>query len=204
MASPFTTPTSSMAQIVRVRGDGAGGALDRGSERKPLTPKQVSRTARLRSLCATNPMQVIVIPFRLREAHDPEYAIFRRSDDAKWQPIAGGAEDAETPVEAARREASEEAGLPFSTPLYELQSLDSVPVFFPRPRNLARRSVLVPQICFAADATDLELEISDERTKIEWLDYDSATARPAYQSNATALWELNERLKRRDLPCLVQ
>lgn len=72
------------------------------------------------------PMQVIVIPFRLREAHDPEYALFRRSD-AKWQPIAGGAEDAETPAGAARREAAEEAGLPYSTPLYELQSLDSSP-----------------------------------------------------------------------------
>ncbi|MEO8557150.1 MAG: hypothetical protein ABI474_10800 [Actinomycetota bacterium] len=59
---------------------------------------------------------------------------------------------------------------------------------------------VVPQFAFAADATDLELEISDEHTKIEWLDYDGAIARLAYQSNGTALWELNERLKRRDLP----
>jgi dATP pyrophosphohydrolase len=150
-------------------------------------------------------MQVIVIAFRLREAHDPEYAPLRTSDDAKWQPIAGGAEDFEMPSEAARREAFEEAGLPTSVPLYALQSLDSVPVIHFQVRDLWPADLyVVPQFSFGADATDVEIEISDEHTRIEWLDYDSATALLAYQSNATALWELHQRLKRRDLPTPVR
>jgi 8-oxo-dGTP pyrophosphatase MutT (NUDIX family) len=44
------------------------------------------------------------VPFRVR-ADDHAFAIFRRADDGAWQWIPGGGEDAETLVEAARREA---------------------------------------------------------------------------------------------------
>jgi dihydroneopterin triphosphate diphosphatase len=146
-------------------------------------------------------MQVVVIPFRIREGGDPEYALFRRTDDAKWQPIAGGAEDSETASMAARREASEEAGLPSAAPLYQLQALDTVPVVHFQSRETWPADLyVVPQFSFGIDATSLDLEISHEHTQFDWLDYAEATARLAYQSNATALWELHERVRRGDLP----
>jgi dATP pyrophosphohydrolase len=151
------------------------------------------------------PMQVVLIPFRRRDGQDPQYALFQRSDDGNWQPIAGGAEDSETPAEAARREAQEEARLPLRTPLYRLQAFDTVPVIHFEARDQWPEDLyVVPQYTFAADASDVEIEISDEHTQYEWLGFDAATSRLAYQSNAIALWELNERLKRHDLPGPIQ
>lgn len=147
------------------------------------------------------PMQVVVIPFRKRADGEPEFALFRRSDDAKWQPIAGGAEDSETAPMAARREASEEAGLPSTTPLYQLQAMDTVPVIHFKGRETWPSNLyVVPQFSFGADATDLDLVVSREHTQFDWLTFPDATARLTYQSNANALWELHERLQRGNLP----
>jgi len=72
------------------------------------------------------PFQVLVLPFRHREGR-LEFAIFRRADDGSWQGIAGGGEDGESPVEAARREAAEEAAIPMSAPLYRLRATGRIP-----------------------------------------------------------------------------
>jgi dATP pyrophosphohydrolase len=48
------------------------------------------------------PFQIVVIPFRV-VGTQYEYAIFRRADHAVWQWIAGGGEDSESPLAAARR-----------------------------------------------------------------------------------------------------
>ena len=53
------------------------------------------------------PIQVLVIPFRI--GSEPEFAVFHRSDEEMWQFIAGGVEDQEDAMQAARREAEEEA-----------------------------------------------------------------------------------------------
>ena len=74
------------------------------------------------------PFQVLVLLFRRTQSAGIEYAVFRRSDDCVWQGIAGGGEDDETALEAARREAHEEGGIPVSAPLYPLKMADHVPV----------------------------------------------------------------------------
>lgn len=48
-------------------------------------------------------MQVLVIPYKMINGK-AEYCIFKRSDALYWQFIAGGGEDKETPLEAAKRE----------------------------------------------------------------------------------------------------
>ncbi|HEY2253948.1 MAG TPA: NUDIX domain-containing protein, partial [Planctomycetaceae bacterium] len=59
------------------------------------------------------PFQVLVIPFRRIDGGSFVYALFRRQQatGGYWQWIAGGGEDDESPLEAARREALEEAGI---------------------------------------------------------------------------------------------
>lgn len=147
------------------------------------------------------PIQVVVIPFRMVGGADPEYAVFRRSDDGNWQPIAGGAEDHESPARAARREAHEEAGLPLGTRLYQLQSMDTVAVTHFRARGAWPSDLyVVPQLTFGVNASGLEITTSQEHTEHAWVGYAEAAARLAYQSNQAALWELHERLKRSDLP----
>lgn len=55
---------------------------------------------------ARMPLNVLVFPFRRRAEGVVDYVLFRRVDDADfWQGVAGGVEDGETPLEAARRDA---------------------------------------------------------------------------------------------------
>src|SRR6476646_7791606 len=78
------------------------------------------------------PFQVLVIPYRLVSDGEPLYAIFRRNSatGGYWQWIAGGGENRETPLEAARREAEEEAVIPPDAQYMQLDSLATLPVEF--------------------------------------------------------------------------
>ena len=58
------------------------------------------------------PYQVLVLPYRRTNAGEFEYALFQRANEGFWQFIAGGGEDDETPLQAARRETWEEARIP--------------------------------------------------------------------------------------------
>jgi dATP pyrophosphohydrolase len=150
---------------------------------------------------ARAPFQVVVLPFRRDQRGDVEYAIFRRSDDGLWQGIAGGGEDRETALEAARREAWEEARIPAASALYPLSILDHVPVSsFPKARlNWPDDLYVIPQHFFACDANGLTLSLSNEHTEFRWLPLDGADALLRYDSSRNALWELAERLARDDL-----
>lgn len=145
---------------------------------------------------ARAPFQVVVLPFRLRPGRGVEYAVFRRSDDGRWQGIAGGGEDAETPDQAARREAWEEARIPAAIPILRLQAMGAVPVacFSDRDHWPADLTV-VPEYAYGADAGDSDLVLSDEHTESRWADYRAAHDLLHYQSNRTALSELDERLR---------
>lgn len=66
------------------------------------------------------PFQVLVYPYQKLEDGTFNYALFRRADQRWWQRIAGGGEDDELPEQAARREAHEEAGIPYARLLIRL------------------------------------------------------------------------------------
>jgi dATP pyrophosphohydrolase len=140
------------------------------------------------------PFQVLVLPYR-GTAEALEFAVFHRSDYACWQGIAGGGEDDESPLDAAKREAFEEAGLSGMGDFLPLQASDTVPVsFFTDSGNWDSALYVIPQHFFGVDGTGQELALSDEHDAVEWLPYAEASARFTYDSNRTALWELNQRL----------
>jgi len=56
------------------------------------------------------PYQVIVFPY-IKTKKGYRYAIFKRKDLKFWQGIPGGGENRETPIQSAKREAFEEAGI---------------------------------------------------------------------------------------------
>ena len=56
------------------------------------------------------PYQILSIPYRIVDG-TPLFCIFRRADSSYWQFIAGGGENGETPIEAAKRETIEEMGV---------------------------------------------------------------------------------------------
>ena len=142
-------------------------------------------------------MQALIIPFAVT-AEGLRVGVLKRSDMNAWQFISGGAEDDETPVQAARRECSEEANLPPDAPLYALDSRCSIPANVYRRDYVrwGRNCFVVPEYAFAIEARPEEIVLSGEHTAIEWLDEATAAARLTYDSNRTALWELAERIRR--------
>lgn len=139
------------------------------------------------------PLQVLVFPFRRTQGR-LEYALFSRADSECWQGIAGGGEDSETPLEAAIREAHEEAGVPVPARFVELQSKSSVPVTCFRDSVLWGDDLfVVMEHCFGVEMPSA-IRISGEHTTCRWLEYEAAAGLLTYQSNKIALWELNQRL----------
>ena len=52
---------------------------------------------------------------------------------------------------------------------------------------------------FAVKIKDCDIKLSNEHKEYKWVEYDEAMEKLKYDSNKTALWELNERLKRENL-----
>jgi dihydroneopterin triphosphate diphosphatase len=145
---------------------------------------------------ARAPFQVLVFPYRATAEGEYEFAIFCRSDDASWQGIAGGGEDDEIPLQAARREAWEEAGIPTSFPFVALQSSASVPVTcFPSSYLWGAQTYVIPEYAFGVEVATGTPLLSEEHTEFRWLPFSQAEHILRYDSNRIALWELNQRIR---------
>lgn len=145
--------------------------------------------------------QVLVLPFRKRSAshssgplHD--YAVLKRADMQVWQGVAGGGKLAEEPIEAARREASEEAGVDPAFPFIALESIASIQLsYFPDLLPFIGQRYVVMEYAFAVECpSDFELRLSGEHVDGRWSDFAIAYDLLKWDSNRTALWELHARL----------
>ncbi len=148
------------------------------------------------------PYQVLIYLYRPLADGEFEYALLQRADRGYWQAIAGGGEtkaggEAETPLEAARRETHEETGLIPKAPFIPLQTVEPIPVteFSARARWEADLYI-VPQYCFGVQSPQAELHLSREHTAYRWLPFEDAFRLIRFEGNRTALWELNCRLKK--------
>jgi len=142
------------------------------------------------------PFQILVIPFR-RAAEELQFAVLRRSDAGYWQFVAGGGEEGETPLQAARRETKEEIGI--AGELMPLDSVSTVPKdCFAAADSWGPDVYVIPERCFAIDVKDAAIALSGEHTESQWVPYERAHSLLKWDSNRNALWELNERLKNSD------
>lgn len=140
------------------------------------------------------PFQVLVLPYR-QEGQNLQYAVFKRADAGYWQFIAGGGEGSELPLEAARREAREEAGISATSPLFPLDSLNTVPVMeLSGFLRWGPEVLVVPEYTFGVRPLDAELQIGPEHTEHRWLGYDACREMLHWDSNRNALHELNHRI----------
>jgi dihydroneopterin triphosphate diphosphatase len=145
---------------------------------------------------ARAPFQVLVYLYRKADSGQLEYALLKRTDQGFWQGIAGGGENAETPLEAARRETFEESGITLTSDFLQLDTIESVPVTEFRDSPLWGEDVyVIPQYCFGVDARKNQIVISREHTEYRWFPYEKARTLVKFDGNKTALWELNQRLR---------
>jgi dATP pyrophosphohydrolase len=107
-------------------------------------------------------------------------------------------EDGESPVEAALRETKEEIGLEGT--LFSLDTRASVPkTAFLAHSTWPNSLYIVEEHAFAIELATPSLTLSPEHKEFDWLDYESAFQRLRWQSNQTALWELNQRIRDNNL-----
>ena len=114
-----------------------------------------------------------------------------------WDNCAAGLVGAGEPFGLAmEREAFEEAGIPETCDYFRLDACCSIPAacFKDAEKMWGRECFVVPEYAFAVKVENASLLLSHEHTVYEWLTYESAYARLQYDSNKTALWELNRRI----------
>lgn len=139
---------------------------------------------------------VLVLPF-FRDEENISYCIFKREDLNIWQFIAGGGEEGENPLTAARRESLEEAGIPEVQNYKELESMCYVSVnnFSEKARKHWGDRYVIPVYSFAVQLYSKDIQISHEHTDYRWCEYEQAARMLHFDLDKTALYELNERIK---------
>jgi len=149
---------------------------------------------------ARQPVNVLVFPFRKNADGEYEYAIFKRADEGFWQGISGGVEEGEELINAAARECFEEATIPYGRKIYKLSTHNAIPSYiFYEHQTWGNKVYLVDEHHFAIEAHDHEIMLSCEHTEYKWLKFEGARDILRFDSNKTALYELNCRLINGDL-----
>lgn len=118
--------------------------------------------------------------------------MFHRADHDQWQFIAGGGEDDETPLEAAKRETFEESGVT-SSKWVELTSLSYIPatvIHKEHRRNWNKDTYVIPEYTFGFECIE-DITLSHEHTECIWVTYEEATKKLKWDSNRIAMYELN-------------
>lgn len=142
------------------------------------------------------PHQILAFPYKKNENGEYIYGVFcRTGKKERWQGIAGGVEENETYLEACKREANEEAGISYDAPVVELNSISTMPVVNVTKEFIwGEETYLIYEHCFGIDATNEDIKLSHEHTKMQWLTFDEAKKLLTWDSNRNALWELNWKL----------
>lgn len=142
------------------------------------------------------PFNVLVFPYRPAGEHAFEYALLRRADSGYWHTVAGGGEDSETPLEAARRETYEETGIPTDSVFLQLDTVMPVPVTaYQGCHHWGEDVYVIPQYCFGVLAGSARLLLSREHIEYRWMAYPQAHRLVKYGGSKIALWELDRRLR---------
>ena len=143
------------------------------------------------------PKQVLIIPYRIIN-NEIQYCIFKRKDLNTWQWISGGAEDFDSDIlETAKREFYEETGID-DVEIKKLELETKIPVV-----NIVKNFIwgkdifYAEEYAFSADINNKQIKLSDEHEEYKWLSCEEAKKLLKYDSNKSALWELDVKLKRR-------
>ena len=116
-----------------------------------------------------------------------------------WQAISGGVEDDKTLIEAVKREVFEETNIK-ANDIFKLSSISSIPVInITGEFTWGSEVYVVTEYTFGAFVENSSIKLSDEHKRYEWLTFDEAYEKLQFDSNKTALWELNQRLLNSDL-----
>lgn len=144
--------------------------------------------------------QILAIPYR-REGASILYGVFHRADHDQWQFIAGGGANDEAPLQAAQRETWEESGVRSArwTALTSMTYIPATVIAQKHRQHWRKDTYVIPEYAFAFQC-DQPIRLSEEHTTFAWLTYDQACEILQWDSNRTALYELQCRLMETNAP----
>jgi|GEM_PF-129565 len=162
----------------------------------PLCP--LKKNQPIKNKFSRAPYQVLIFPF-IKERDKIFYAIFKRSDLNFWQGISGGGEGNESPLEAVQREIWEEIKIKQDAyKLIRLSSMATIPADNIKGQKWGE-VIMIPEFSFGLEAKSKKLSLGEEHTEYLWLEFDQAIEKLKYDSNKSALWELDQRLKNKNI-----
>lgn len=141
------------------------------------------------------PYQILSIPYRMVNG-TPMFCVFQRADSGIWQFVAGGGEDEEAPIEAAKRETFEELGITAEN-LSQLTCVAYVPaevVAESRRQHWRKDIFVIPEYAFGFRCNE-EPTLSKEHSDYKWLTYDEARKLLKWDSNKVAMYEICSKIK---------
>ena len=136
------------------------------------------------------PFQILAIPYKTKP--ELQYCVFYRNSSDQCQFVAGGGENNESPTNAAVREIKEETSIEIKH-IIKLNSMAYIPVnVIPKQyrKQWDKNTFVIPEYTFGFECNS-EINISHEHFKFEWLKYSDAIKKLTWDSNKTALFELN-------------
>lgn len=137
--------------------------------------------------------QILILPYIFKNGKY-YYALFKREDMKIWQAVAGGGEEGETPLQSAKREAEEETGITSKHSFIKLASMTTMPVENVCGFRWGENICVIPEFCFGVEVFKKDLKISHEHSEFGWFCFEDALKKLKWDSNKTALGELNHRL----------
>ena len=145
------------------------------------------------------PRQVLVFLYRRNQNNLYEYCIFYRDKLKFWQGLSGGVEDDESLYETVEREVYEETGIKVND-IYQLSSISSIPVVDVMGEFFWGKDIyVVPEYSFGVPLENYDIHLSSEHREYKWCLFEEAYEKLKFDSNKTALWELNQRLLNNDM-----
>lgn len=140
------------------------------------------------------PFQILAIPYRKKQEY--QFCVFHRADIDQYQFVAGGGENDEQAIDAAIREIKEETNVSAES-VISLTSMAYIPanvIAECHRKHWSTDTYVIPEYSFGFEC-EAEICISDEHIGFEWLNYKNAMSKLTWDSNKTALYELNCRLR---------
>ena len=143
------------------------------------------------------PKQVLIIPYRIKDKN-VQFCIFKRKDLEFWQWISGGVEDFDENLYAAdKREIFEETGVDSNIELTQLECITKIPVVnIVKEFRWGNDIFYADEYSFSVKFDNIDIVLSDEHSLYSWMSFEEAKKLLKYDSNKSALWELNEKIKR--------
>ena len=135
-----------------------------------------------------------VLVFLYRYNNGIEYCLFYRSRGRFYQGLSGGVEDLEELEDTVKREVYEETGIVVKN-IMKLDTISSIPgINVNKNFNYKNNIYVVYEYGFGVKIDNEDIKLSSEHKEYKWVSYDEAIKLLKYDSNKTALFELNERL----------